>query len=45
MKETRATRLQQVNKQTMELRKAKISQTKDTTMTEDISYPKGTSQQ
>jgi hypothetical protein len=45
MKGTQATHPQQPNKQTMELHEVKTSQAKDTTMTEDISHPKGTSQQ
>jgi hypothetical protein len=45
MKETQITHLQQFNRQTMELRKVKTSQAKEMTMTEDISHPKGTSQQ
>jgi hypothetical protein len=45
MKETQTMHLQRFNRQTMELRKVKISQIKETTMTEDISHPKGTSQQ
>jgi hypothetical protein len=45
MKETQAMDLQRFNRQTMELRKVKTSQAKETTMTEDISHPKGTSQQ
>jgi hypothetical protein len=45
MKETQTTHLHQPNKKTMELRKVKTSQAKETTMREDISHPKGTSQQ
>jgi hypothetical protein len=45
MKEIQTTRLQQINKQTTELRKVKTSQAKEMTMTKDISRPKGTSQQ
>jgi hypothetical protein len=45
MKETQTAHLQQFNRQTTELRKVKTSQAKETTMTEDISHPKGTSQQ
>jgi hypothetical protein len=45
MKETQTTHLHRPNKQTTELRKVKASQAKETTMREDISYPKGTSQQ
>jgi hypothetical protein len=45
MKETQTMHLQRLNRQAMELRKAKTSQAKETTMMEDISHPKGTSQQ
>jgi hypothetical protein len=45
MKGTPTMRLQKINKQTMEPLKVKISQIRDTTMMEDISHPKGTSQQ
>jgi hypothetical protein len=45
MKGTQTTRLQKVNKQTMEPLKVKISQIRDTTMMEDMPYPMGTSQQ
>jgi hypothetical protein len=45
MKGTQTTHPQRLNMQTIELRKVKTSQAKDTTMTEDISHPKGTSQQ
>jgi hypothetical protein len=38
-------RLQQLNRQTMEPLKVKINQIKDMTMMEDMSRPKGTSQQ
>jgi outer membrane lipoprotein-sorting protein len=44
MKGTQTTRVQ-VNKETMDLLKVKTSQTRDTTMTEDMSHLKGTSQQ
>jgi hypothetical protein len=45
MKGTQTMHLQQLNRQTMELRKIKTSQAKGTTMMEDIFRPKGTSQQ
>jgi hypothetical protein len=45
MKGTQTMHLQRLNKETMELRKVKTSQAKDTTMMEDISRPKCTSQQ
>jgi hypothetical protein len=43
MKETQAMHPQRFNKQTMELRKVKTSQAKETTTTDDISHPKGAS--
>jgi hypothetical protein len=45
MKETPTTHLQKINKQTMEPLKVRISQIRDMTMMEDMSHPKGTSQQ
>jgi hypothetical protein len=45
MTETQTTHLQQLNRQTMELRTVKTSQAKETIMMEDISHPKDTSQQ
>jgi hypothetical protein len=44
MKETQEMHLQRFNRQTTELRKVKTSQAKETTTTEDIFRPKGTSQ-
>jgi hypothetical protein len=45
MKATQATRLHQTSKQTMEQRKAKTNQIKETPMKEGISHLKDTSQQ
>jgi hypothetical protein len=44
MKETQATHLQP-NKETVELPRAKINQTRDATMMKDMFHLKGTSQQ